>query len=60
MNTVTSKFTAIVDGKFTGLAGCIGCERDCLRKDRQLQVVLPSFKVMRDNTITCPRFIPNH
>ena len=59
MNKVTGKHTAIVDGKYTGLAGCIGCERNCLRKDIQLETVLPSFKIQRDSRITCPRFIPS-
>jgi len=58
MNKVTGKHTAIVDGKSTGLAGCIGCERDCLRKDHTLETVLPSFKVQKNDSVTCPRFIP--
>jgi len=58
MNKVTGKYSAIVDGKKTGLAGCVGCEMDCLRKDKRLESVLPSFKVVTHNSIVCPRFIP--
>lgn len=35
---ITSRYTAIVEGKQTGLAGCsnAGCPRMCLRADRGL------------------------
>jgi len=63
MNKVTGKYSAIVDGKKTGLAGCIGCELNCLRKDKRLEYVLPAFKIPKHwnsvSTISCPRFIPN-
>ena len=59
MNEITGRYSAIVDGKITGLAGCIGCGRDCLRKSKTLDVVLPSFKIQTNDRITCPRFIPN-
>ena len=36
MNTVTSPFMAIVDGKSTGLSGCNGGCSGCLRADPQL------------------------
>ena len=58
MNKVTGKYSAIVDGKKTGLAGCVGCEMNCLRKDRRLETVLPSFKIANHDSIGCPRFIP--
>lgn len=51
MNKVTGKYTAIVDGQPTGLAGCKGCPLNCLRKDNRLEVVLSTRS-------DCPLFIP--
>ena len=45
-NTITSAYTAIVDGKFTGLAGCANSDlcqlaSNCLRADQQLAMRVP-------------------
>lgn len=53
-NRVLCGYSAIVDGKNTGLAGCAStsCERPCLRKDPKLKMREP-FK-----TENCRLFIP--
>ena len=40
MNKIIDGYTAIVNGKTTGLAGCESalCQRSCLRRDRRLKV----------------------
>ena len=35
-NEITSKFTAIIDGQKTGLAGCVRNCRGCIRGDNRL------------------------
>ena len=54
-NQVLSSYTALVNGKVTGFAGCNRvCDRDCLRRDAKL-----SCRWTPDVWgSTCPYFFP--
>lgn len=52
MNMILTSHSAIVDGKWTALAGCdnTDCKRDCMRKDPRLQyreIIGPADKPCR-------------
>lgn len=58
-NRVIGGYSAVIDGRFTGLAGCANSDRcglgsRCLRADKQLQM-RENFRVHPE----CGLFIPN-
>lgn len=58
MNCATSQWSAIIDDKSTGLAGCSDsvCERPCLRKDPLLKKEQNLKKLVKG--AGCKYFIP--
>lgn len=58
MNRATTRYSATIDGKGTGLAGCsdVICESDCLRKDPLLKKE-QNLKSLRNGS-GCKHFIP--